>query len=174
MPIIRHVPFFVCFCLAVSLAPLSAQKKVDPRNTYQRLLCVVPMIGSGTKADPRRPEFVPLPKAGPPSRTGIIAFSQQISDDRNFARVEFVAADRSAFKDILADKRATVKVFEKGGNSRAQIETDSVSTRKTLLGIDSGRWCDEDVHRAGSGGSGVLRRGRSGRRHYRQRHFVQL
>jgi len=114
--------FLLTLCLASAV--LSAQKKIDPHNTYHRLLCVVPMIGAGTKADPRRPEYIPLPHAGPPSRSGIIAFSQQISDDRNFALVEFVAADPAAFKDILADKRAVVKVFEKGRNTRAEIETE--------------------------------------------------
>ena len=42
----------VCF-----LAPLAAQQGVDRRNLYERLLCVVPMVGSGTAEDPRRPAY---------------------------------------------------------------------------------------------------------------------
>jgi hypothetical protein len=38
-----------------------AQHSVDPRNTYDRVFCVVPMIGSGTAADPRRPQYAPAP-----------------------------------------------------------------------------------------------------------------
>ena len=36
---------FVC-----ALAP--AQRRVDSRNLYERVLAVVPMVGSGTPADP--------------------------------------------------------------------------------------------------------------------------
>jgi hypothetical protein len=51
-----------------------AQHSVDPRNTYHRVICVVPMIGSGTAADPKRPEYAPAP--GSLSPNGIIAFTQ--------------------------------------------------------------------------------------------------
>ena len=42
-------------------AVMCAQRRVDPRNTYSRAICVVPMTGSGTPADPRRPQYAPWP-----------------------------------------------------------------------------------------------------------------
>ena len=59
---------------------LPAQPRVDPRNTYERLLCVAPMVGAGTAADPRRPAFAPLPGQASASREGILAFTYQVSD----------------------------------------------------------------------------------------------
>ena len=69
---------------------------------------VLPLVGTGTITDPKRPMFAPLPSAvSPASRTGILGYSFQLSDDGQFALVEFVAAQRSAFKDILAGDPAT-------------------------------------------------------------------
>ena len=113
---------FVC-----ALAP--AQRRVDSRNLYERVLAVVPMVGSGTLSDPIRPAYTPLPSATSaiatpastdatsangviPLRQGILAYSYVASDNGKFALVEFVAADRAAFKDLLAD--TTVKAFLKG------------------------------------------------------------
>ena len=118
----------VVLCLFV---PLIAQQRVDPKNRYERLWCVVPMVGQGTFDDPRRPQYAPLAGAAAvdPSTLdasaipGIIAFSFQVSDDGNYALVEFVARDRAAFKDILADNRPVVQAFAKGTAKRADIES---------------------------------------------------
>ena len=100
---------FLCYC------PSWSQHKVDPRNTYQRLICVVPVTGNGTAADPRRPAYAPVtPASAGAAQPGIIAYSQQVSDDGRFALVEYVARDRSAFAAILADK--SIKVFVKGSS----------------------------------------------------------
>src|SRR5574340_669669 len=119
---------------ALLLIPgLFAQRKVDLRNTYQRLLCVVPVIGAGTSEDPRRPEFAPVPKRGQaPDNTGIIAFSWVPSNNGKHALVEFVARDRSAFKAILGDKRADVKWFEKGKAKKADIEQEFRKYRRNF------------------------------------------
>ena len=97
--------------LAVLLALASvsfAQRRVDPRNTYVRVICVVPFTGDGTKASPKAPKYVPVALASPtaasaaqqnaapagsaaaaaPSRalpSDIIAFTRQISDDGKYA-----------------------------------------------------------------------------------------
>jgi hypothetical protein len=108
---------------------------VDPRNSYQRLLCVVPIVGSGTMQDPRRPEFAPAPVASiaaQSSRAGILAFTWVASDDGKSALVEFVARDRAAFQPILADKRPNVRVFEKGKAAKADIETEFKNARKNF------------------------------------------
>src|SRR5258708_4197232 len=91
--------------LSVFAGTVFAQGRVAPENLYPRLFCVVPMIGTGTEADPRRPMFVPAPSAltvqapvatamavttdpsAPvaPARPPIFAFQFQLSDDGNYA-----------------------------------------------------------------------------------------
>ena len=84
---------------------------------------MVPLTGTGTNADPIRPEYVPAPpvlgtKPARPAATGIIGFHFVISDDKKHAIVEFVARDRSAFNGLMADRRPDVKVFDKGTAKR--------------------------------------------------------
>ena len=95
-----------------------AQHSVDPRNTYHRVICVVPMIGSGTAADPRRPQYAPAP--GSVSPDGIVGFTQVPTDDGKSAIVEFVARKRSALEPILSD--TTITTYEKGTQSASAIE----------------------------------------------------
>ena len=109
--------------LALSLSNALSQHKVNLRNMYERLVCVVPMTGAGTPDDPRRPLYAPVPTPGaPPSRDGIVAFTFQESDDGRSALVGFVARDRAAFKEILEDNR--VKAFEKGKHKKDDIEKE--------------------------------------------------
>src|SRR5581483_6304632 len=88
---------FVCLLAANAAAQ---QRRVDLRNTYERIICVVGYQGAGTPEDPKRPMFVPAPSAfsNPADRSGIIAYKQIASDDGRFAIVELVAEDRAAFK----------------------------------------------------------------------------
>ena len=95
-----------------------AQLRVDPRDTYHRLLCVAPWSGSGTATDPRRPLYAPSPSSS--ASNGIIGFTQVSTDDGKSVIVEFVARDRKAFAAILAD--TTITRFEKGVDSAATIE----------------------------------------------------
>jgi hypothetical protein len=101
------------------------------RNMYERLYLVVPMTGSGTMEDPRRPMYVPAPPAhglnataAPAAADGIIAFTFQESDDGAYALVELVARDRAAFKAILEDRNPSVKIFEKGKHAKDDIERE--------------------------------------------------
>jgi hypothetical protein len=87
--------------LLVLAAVACAQRRVDPRNTYHRIIAVVPLVGAGTAADPRRPLYAPTANSASPD--GIIAFTQVPTDDGKFAIVEFVAKDRKAFQAILSD-----------------------------------------------------------------------
>jgi hypothetical protein len=50
------------------------------------------------------------------------------SDDHQSAIVEFVAADRAAFKEILADPG--IQVFERGASSTARIQSTFQQYRK--------------------------------------------
>ena len=97
-------------------------RTVGPTETYYRIICVVPLVGSGKHLDPVRPDFVPVHKAGDGYNTGIIAWTQVPADDGKHAIVEMVARNRSAFQAILADKRPDVVVFERGKHSKAQAE----------------------------------------------------
>jgi hypothetical protein len=116
-----------------SLAVLPAQQRVDPRNTHQRLLCVVPLVGSGTNDDPRRPAHAPIYSKGAPRLpSGIIAYSYQVSDDGRYALVEFVARDRSAFQELLSSKSQAIKVFEKGKDRREDIEQEFRKYKKNI------------------------------------------
>jgi hypothetical protein len=120
---LRVLPFLLLGSL------LAAQhNRVDPRNTYHRILCVVPMVGKGTPADPMRPQYAPWPPSTSASRTAIISFSHQVSDDGRFALVEFVARDRQAFEEIFNDK--TIKVFEKGKDNKDDIDKELKKFKK--------------------------------------------
>jgi hypothetical protein len=126
---VRLLVVFVCLC-----APMLAQQRVDSRKTHERVLCVVPMVGSGTPDDPLRPQYAPLPSssAAPPTGDGIIAFTFQVSDDGNFALAEFVALTRDAFKDLLADTNPNIKVFFKGKDKRSDIEAEFKKHKKDI------------------------------------------
>jgi hypothetical protein len=106
--------------LFLTAASLWGQQRVSPKHTYERLIAIVPMIGTGTDEDPRRPQFVPA-QGVDPSRRGLIGVSYQLSDDENFALVEFVARDRSVFKEILAEAKNGLQVFEKGKGRKADL-----------------------------------------------------
>jgi len=107
-----------------TLAPISARRLV-PENTFTRVYCVVPFVGSGTAADPKRPMFAPPPATptAPLDRAGIIAFQYQTSDDGNSALVEFVAVSQSGLAPILTSTNPNVIAFLRGNYTRQQIET---------------------------------------------------
>jgi len=99
----------------------TGQQRVDPGTTYHRVLAIVPIVGSGTFADPKRPMFAPTPQAAA-SRSGIIGYQHLPSDDGKFALVEFVAVDRSAFAELFASTIPGVQYFEVGKASTAEIQ----------------------------------------------------
>jgi hypothetical protein len=105
-----------------------AQPSVDPRNTYHRVICVVPMIGSGTAADPLRPKYAPVP--GSATSNGIIGFTQVLTDDGKSAIVEFVAQTRTPLLPILSD--TTITSYEKGSQSSSAIETALQARKKSF------------------------------------------
>ncbi|PWU10678.1 MAG: hypothetical protein C5B51_03890 [Terriglobia bacterium] len=121
------------FRLAAALLLLTSavygQHRVDPRNSYFRVIAVVPLTaGRGTPDDPKRPLYAPWPPSR--SNTGIIAYSQQLSDDGKLALVEFVARDRAAFQPIFNDR--SIKFFEKGKARRQDIETELKKYKKNF------------------------------------------
>jgi hypothetical protein len=106
-----------------------SQRRVDPKNTYVRIICVAPMVGSGTAADPKRPQYAPMPRTGPNQPApAIIGYMQQASDDGKHALVEYVAKDWSAFSSILKDKG--IKAFIKGKDKKSDIEAELKKHKK--------------------------------------------
>jgi hypothetical protein len=103
-----------------------AQRRIDPRNTDNHVICVAPLIGAGTADDPRRPQYAPWSRAATaapksPLPTDIIGFTQVPTDDGKFAIVKFRGARPRTFQAIFAD--ATVTSFEKGVVGKTAIET---------------------------------------------------
>jgi hypothetical protein len=113
---IRFLRNLALVCLLLAVQTATAQQRthrVDPRNTYERVLAILAWSGSGSKADPKRAMFTPSPaQMSPTSRSGIIGFQCIPSDDGLLALCELVAKDRSAFSQILA--APGVKAFLKG------------------------------------------------------------
>jgi hypothetical protein len=120
---------------SLSSSGLLAQHAVDPSQAFHRLICLVHVTGTGTDSDPIRPEYVPAIGAKP-DRSGIIAWSFQLSDDGTMAIVHVVAADRGAFEKILADKRPEIRVFELGKVPRVLIEAE-MRKYKANFSLDS-------------------------------------
>lgn len=98
-------------------------QKVDPGNFGERLLAIVPMTGTGSGKDPKRPQFVP-PTSQAANQAGIVAFRYEVSDDGQWALVELVARDRTAFKQLLESRIPGLKVFERGKDTQAVIEAE--------------------------------------------------
>jgi len=120
---------------------LFAQNRVSPEMMYHRVWAVVPLIGSGKPDDPKRPMFVPsraeqMAKAKIGDRSGVMAFSMQVSDDGNFALVEFVGASPAELKFIVNSQASGVKAFERGVATKAQIEAE-FQKYKTGFTLDS-------------------------------------
>ena len=115
----------LCFVVALSFSVfaagiLPAQEAVPELNRHERVLAIVKMVGSGTKADPKRPAYTPLDASA--DDQGILAYSCQTSDDNQWALCEFVARNRVAFRALAADRTPGVVVFDKGRVARTQIE----------------------------------------------------
>ena len=89
------------------------------------------MTGLGTFEDPKRPLHAPAPsalRAAGASRSGILGYSYVVSDDGLLALVEFVARDRAAFQEILANP--AVKAFVKGKDKREDVEAEFKKFKK--------------------------------------------
>jgi hypothetical protein len=104
--------------VAVLVCTSIAQRRVDPRNTYNRIICIVPLVGKGVASDPVRPQYAPWPPSQDPN--GIISYYFVPTDNGKSAVVEFVARNRTAFQSIFNDK--SVKFFEKGRSAKGEIE----------------------------------------------------
>jgi hypothetical protein len=128
----RRGSVFAILFLCLLVVPHLAQQRVSPGHLHERIRCVVPVVGSGTYDDPRRPAFVPpqsdnsaesrSPSTESNEKAPLLSYSYQLSDDGQFALVEFVALDQSAFDEIKAEAaRQGFKVFEDGKHRKSEI-----------------------------------------------------
>jgi hypothetical protein len=124
----RHLIAIILYTGAVA-----AQTRVAPGNMYHRIYAVVPLVGAGTPADPKRPMFVPPPSAQVAGgRSGILAYQMQVSDDGKFALVEFVGESPAALHAVLDATVAGVKLFERGTTSKGAIEAEFQKYKKNF------------------------------------------
>lgn len=103
----------------VSVCILAAPVFSQRNAAFERALIVVPMVGSGTYADPRRPAL--LPARPSIDGTGILEWTWEPTADGKLAIVELVAVDRKAFASIVANKQV-LQAFEKGKHKPQDIE----------------------------------------------------
>jgi hypothetical protein len=117
---------------AVFLCLLSSQMWSAPPRTNQveageHLIAVVPMVGSGTVDDPKRPMFAParqdVATAIANRQAPMILQSHFVmADDGVSAIVEFVASNRIALKSILAAAATgTIKIYDPAHNTVADV-----------------------------------------------------
>lgn len=137
MKVRRAVVPVVCLLAAVGSA--FAQHRVDAANMYARVYAIVPMIGSGTWNDPKRPMFAPIPhEMTPGNRTGIIGFNQVQSDDGKFALIEIVAANRQQLTSITAPIQAQLstvaglQLFDRSTTPLATVQTAFGALKKNF------------------------------------------
>ena len=87
---------------------LFAQRSVPPEYAYHHVWAVVPLIGTGTEADPRRPMLVPAPgQQKADEQPDLLSYQMQLSDDGKFALVEFVFHSPLAFHNFLVQASAS-------------------------------------------------------------------
>ncbi len=58
----RFANALVCLVLGVAPPLLDAQKAVDAENSFERIICIMPLTGTGTYNDPIRPVLAPSEK----------------------------------------------------------------------------------------------------------------
>jgi hypothetical protein len=95
---------------SVFTAAALAQQAVDPGLTYHRVWAVTPLVGNGTASDPKRPMFVSVSPRAAGDRSGVLAYSMQLSDDGKSALVEFVFHSPVTFQKALSDQAAALGI----------------------------------------------------------------
>ena len=117
--------------------PAWPQHRVNERNSYHRVICVVPMIGSGTWDDPKRPMFAPTAAQMGRGKSGILAYYHEPTDDGQAAVVVFVAVDRASLKPILTASSAQVQVFDISNLAPSTASTAVASASSPSTGVAS-------------------------------------
>lgn len=112
-----RVPLGVCAAVLCLAASGLCQSRVSPEHRGERAMLVVPITGSGSWDDPRRPAFDSLTT----TPGGLLEWSWIPSDDGAYAIVTVAAKHRAALTPLLNDRRVVAKV-EHGKGNRQQAE----------------------------------------------------
>jgi hypothetical protein len=136
---VRRTLLPVVCSMIVAGGALAQQQHVDPGNLYARIYAIVPMTGSGTWADPKRPTFaLPPQQMTPGVRTGIIAFNSVTSDDGNFALIEIVTANRQELAKVTTQINAQLsavsgfQLFDRSTTSTATVQAAFQALKKNF------------------------------------------
>jgi hypothetical protein len=109
------------------------QSQADLSHLYQRVICVVPLTGKGTWADPKRPLLAPLASQEGRGKSGILAYYQEPTDDGTAVIAVIVAADRASLQPIFSVANASgVAVFEHGKQTDQQIQSALTAVKKNF------------------------------------------
>ena len=68
---------------------------------YHRVYVISPLMGAGKANDAKRPIFVPAQQPQQSSRSALLGYQMQLSDDGQFALAEFVFSDPAAFVSVM-------------------------------------------------------------------------
>jgi len=128
-------------CLGAPVLEAQGRGIATPHNSFERIVAIVPLIGTGQVGDAIRPMFVPaqgftqparaaVDAAKPLIRTGIISYQWQPTDNGKSAIVEFVAMDRDSLLPIIESKVPGVRVFERGRAAQALVEAALKAEKK--------------------------------------------
>lgn len=124
-------------------AALTAATSHNRTTMRERIICVVPMVGSGTLNDPHRPMFASSSRvvteaaARGKKRGGIesvdaLSFHSVPTDDGQHAIVEFSSGNRTTLKQILAADPNAVVVFEPNKISQQKLEKELRKFKKNF------------------------------------------
>ena len=104
-------------CALTVVLCLNAASQPGGNLKFQRVIAVVPMIGSGTYDDPKRPMFCPSPREMAAATAGgkrpwLLSYRFELGDDGQTAIVEFTAPDRASLNVVLQSTDARVTIYE--------------------------------------------------------------
>jgi hypothetical protein len=113
---------FIVLTTSISAAPRGQRPK-------ERVLAIVPMIGTGSVEDPRRPLFCPTPNdfAKPPDpnhRPIIVSYRFEPSDDGRTAIVEYTGFDRVALSKVIKSEDPAFRRMDFDKSTPAEIDRE--------------------------------------------------
>lgn len=103
----------------------------------EQMVAVMPAVGAGTYADPRRPALLPAQRG----LAGVTTARYVFSDDGKRVAVYLAAKTRSAFAPLRNAGRADVEVYEPHQDPKEKVEKALEKVKKglTLEDLKSGK-----------------------------------
>lgn len=119
--------------LCLSLPFFAGQR----RNAPERVIAIVPIIGSGTVADPHRPLFFPTPNefAQPPDpdhRPAIVSYRFELGDDGKTAIAEYTGFDRASLRKALKSDDPNFRILDHDKLSAAEMNAELKKVKKSF------------------------------------------